>query len=227
MHNSITHVQDVQSNIAHTLTWSPTVTTRCFSTWGLPRQNQQGPLGAGGRGWGGGAPGGVGKRAGRLASGMPLSVDSIQCNIINTDVSLQYICAVFSVFHQLQHMYVHVVYIMLSLSHLLFSTSPSLLHLSLSLSPLPSLAPSTFFPYLLSSLSLSIDLSFSFSLSPSLVLPPFLPPSTLHTLPLSLLPPPHHLFLLPLLPLCSVKSLLVIEELLGSTLVLLLNLMDN
>ena len=36
-------------------TWSPIATMRCFSTSGLPRQNQHGPLGAGGRvgGWDG------------------------------------------------------------------------------------------------------------------------------------------------------------------------------
>ena len=57
------------------LTWSPTVMTRCFSTWGLPRQNQHGPRGAGGGplGFCEECEGGVGKRAGRLASGVPLS----------------------------------------------------------------------------------------------------------------------------------------------------------
>ena len=56
-------------------TWSPTVMTRCFSTSGLPRQNQHGPLGAGGgplAAWEE-ESGGVGKRAERLASGAPLS----------------------------------------------------------------------------------------------------------------------------------------------------------
>ena len=52
-------------------------TIRCFSTSGLPRQNQQGPLGAGGRvgGWEGADvdEGDWERRGVRLACGVPLS----------------------------------------------------------------------------------------------------------------------------------------------------------